>query len=174
MSCSNVYKVSDGGGLDDIHTATGTAATANELTTYNGKKYTGTIGSGVTRKSYTSNPAEFGEQFSLEAQGGQVSVAITDNRIYYSGMSGDESANVQIYKSADGKSYIASDDTDLDGFRYKSYIQVTFNSASQISIYLYTGMSGGPVMTESGTVVNDAVYIAEYEGTLTEDTSSGS
>ena len=82
-------------------------------------------------------------------------------------MSGDESAKVQIYKSADGKSYIASDDTDLDGFRYKSYIQVTFNSATEITFYLYTGMSGGPVMTESGTVVNDAVYIAEYEGTLT-------
>ena len=142
------------------------------MTAYNGKKYTGTIGSGVTRKSYTSNPAEFGEQFSLEAQGGQMAVAITDNKINYIGASAG--AQIQIYKSADGKSYIASDDTDLDGFRYKSYIQVTFNSASQISIYLYTGMSGGPVMTESGTVVNDAVYIAEYEGTLTEDTSVGS
>ena len=112
----------------------------------------------------------------MEANGNTtVKVIVTSDKIYYSGMSGDESANVQIYKSADGKSYIASDDTNLDGgFRYKSYIQVTFNSASQISIYLYTGMSGGPVMTESGTVVNDGVYTAEYEGTLTEDTSSGS
>ena len=95
---------------------------------------------------------------------------ITDNKISYIGGSG---AQVQIYKSADGK-FIAGEDTNLDGFRYKSYIQINSISATEITFYLFTGMSGGPVATESGTVVNDAVYTAEYEGTLTEDTSASS
>ena len=165
ISCKNEDKTgggSGGGNLDSIPTASGTEATASELAAYN-KTYTGTIGSGVTRKSFNSSPQEFGEEFSVEAQGGQVSVYIAENKISYSGGSG---AQVQIYKSADGK-FIAGEDMNLDGFRYKSYIQVTFNSATEITFYLYTGMSGGPVMTESGTVVNDAVYTAEYEGTLT-------
>ena len=167
ISCKNKDKTgsgSGGGNLDSIPTASGTAAEASELTAYNGKTYTGTIGSGVTRKSFNSNPQEFEEEFSLEASGGQAFVTITDNKINYSGAS--YGAQVQIYKSADGK-YIASEDTNLDGFRYKSYIQINSISATEITFYLYTGMSGGPVMTESGTVVNDAVYTAEYEGTLT-------
>ncbi|WP_161976214.1 hypothetical protein, partial [Brachyspira catarrhinii] len=100
------------GGVDlgSIPTASGTAADASELTAYNGKTYTGTIGSGVTRKSFNSSPQEFGEQFSVEANGNTVEVAITDNKINYSGAS--VGAQVQIYKSADGNSYIASEDTD--------------------------------------------------------------
>ena len=100
----------------------------------------------------------------MEASGGQAFVTITDGKINYSGAS--QGAQVQIYKSADGK-YIASEDTDLDGFKYKSYIQITFNSATEITFYLYTGMNGGPLMTESGTVYETGGYIAEYEGTLT-------
>ena len=168
VSCKNEDKTGGGGSggvdLGSIPTASGTAAESSELTTYNGKTYMGTIGNGVTRKSYSSNPQEFGEQFSLEASGGQAFVTITDNKINYSGASYD--AQVQIYKSADGK-YIASEDTDLDGFRYKSYIQITFNSATEITFYLYTGMNGGPLMTESGAVYDTGGYIAEYEGTLT-------
>ena len=166
ISCKNEDKTGGGSGgenLDSIPTASGTEATASELADYNGKTYTGTIGSGVTRKSFNSTPQEFGEEFSLEAQGGQVSVYIIDNKISYSGGSG---AQVQIYKFADGK-FIAGEDTNLDGFRYKSYIQINPISATEITFYLFTGMSGGPVATESGTVVNDAVYTAEYEGTLT-------
>ncbi len=164
ISCKSNEDPGSGGGvdLDSIPTASGTEATASELSTYNGKTYTGTIGNGVTRKSYNSNPQEFGEQFSPA----EFTVAITDNKINYSGAS--QGAQVQIYKSADGK-YIASEDTDLDGFRYKSYIQITFDSANkQITFYLYTGMTGGPIMTESGAVYNNGGYIAEYEGTLTE------
>ena len=156
ISCKNDDKTGGGSGgvdLGSIPTASGTETTASELTTYNGKTYTGTIGNGVTRKSFNSSPQEFGEQFSLEASGGQAFVTITDNKINYSGASVD--AQVQIYKSADGK-YIASEDTNLDGFRYKSYIQITFNSATEITFYLFTGMSG------SGNS-----YTAEYEGTLT-------
>ena len=156
ISCKNEDKTgggSGGGNLDSIPTASGTEATASELTAYNGKTYTGTIGSGVTRKSFNSNPQEFGEQFSVEeAQGGQVSVYITDNKISYIGGSG---AQVQIYKSADGK-YIASEDTNLEGFRYKSYIQINSISATEITFYLFMGMSG------SGNS-----FTAEYEGTLT-------
>ena len=165
ISCKNDDKTGGGSGgvdLGSIPTASGTAATASELTTYNGKTYTGKIGSGVTRKSFNSIPQEFGEQFLLEAgNGGLAFVTITDNKILYSGSSG---AQVQIYKSADGK-YIAGEDTDLGkGFRYKSYIQITFNSATEITFYLFTGMSG------SGNS-----YTAEYEGTLTQqDTSAGS
>ena len=157
VSCKNEDKTGGGSGgvdLGSIPTASGTAAESSELTTYNGKTYTGTIGSGVTRKSYSSNPQEFGEQFSLEASGGLAFVTITDGKINYSGASYD--AQVQIYKSADGNSYIASEDTDLDGYKYKSYIQITFNSATEITFYLYTGMNG-----------NNGGYIAEYEGTLT-------
>ena len=157
ISCKNEDKTGGGGGggnLDSIPTASGTEATASELTAYNNKTYTGTIGSGVTRKSFNSNPQEFGEQFSVEeAQGGQMAVAITDNKINYIGASAG--AQIQIYKSADGK-YIASEDTNLDGFRYKSYIQITFNSATEITFYLFMGMSG------SGNS-----FTAEYEGTLT-------
>ena len=156
ISCKNDDKTGGGSGgvdLGSIPTASGTETTASELTTYNGKTYTGTIGNGVTRKSFNSSPQEFGEQFLLEESGGQAFVTITDNKINYSGASVD--AQVQIYKSADGK-YIASEDTNLDGFRYKSYIQITFNSATEITFYLYTGMSG------SGNS-----YTAEYEGTLT-------
>ena len=156
VSCKNNDKTGGGSGgvdLGSIPTASGTAATASELTAYNGKTYTGTIGNGVTRKSFNSSPQEFGEQFLLEESGGQAFVTITDNKINYSGASVD--AQVQIYKSADGK-YIASEDTDLDGFRYKSYIQITFNSETEITFYLFTGMSG------SGNS-----YTAEYEGTLT-------
>ena len=90
VSCKNEDKTGGGSGgvdLGSIPTASGTAADATELTTYNGKTYTGTIGSGVTRKSYSSNPQEFGEQFSLEASGGQAFVTITDNKINYSGAS---------------------------------------------------------------------------------------
>ena len=100
----------------------------------------GTIGSGVTRKSFNSNPQEFGERFSLEESGGSAVVNITGDKIYYSGAS--YGVKVQIYKSADGKSYIASEDTDLDGHRYKSYIQITFNSATEITFYLFMGMRG--------------------------------
>ena len=168
VSCKNEDKTGGGGSggvdLGSIPTASGTAAESSELATYNGKTYTGTIGSGVTRKSYSSNPQEFGEQFSLEASGGLAFVTITDGKINYSGAS--QGAQVQIYKSADGK-YIASEDTDLDGFKYKSYIQITFNSASEITFYLYTGMNGGPLMTENGAVYDTGGYIAEYEGTLT-------
>ena len=165
ISCKNDDKTGGGSGgvdLDSIPTASGTEATATDLSAYNGKTYTGIVGSGVTRKSFNSIPQEFGEQFLLEAgNGGLAFVTITDNKILYSGSSG---AQVQIYKSADGK-YIAGEDTDLgDGFRYKSYIQITFNSATEITFYLFTGMSG------SGNS-----YTAEYEGTLTQqDTSAGS
>ena len=169
VSCKNEDKTGGGGSggvdLGSIPTASGTAAESSELTTYNGKTYMGTIGSGVTRKSYSSNPQEFGEQFSLEASGGLAFVTITDGKINYSGASVD--AQIQIYKSADGNSYIASEDTDLDGFKYKSYIQITFNSETEITFYLYTGMNGGPLMTESGAVYDTGGYIAEYEGTLT-------
>ena len=168
VSCKNEDKTggvgSGGVDLGSIPTASGTETTASELTKYNGKTYTGTIGSGVTRKSFNTSPQEFGEQFSLEASGGEAFVTITDNKINYSGASVD--AQVQIYKSADGK-YIASEDTNLDGFRYKSYIQITFNSATEITFYLYTGMTGGPILSESGTVYDTGGYIAEYEGTLT-------
>ena len=175
ISCKNDDKTGGGSGgvdLGSIPTASGTAATASELTTYNGKTYTGKIGSGVTRKSFNSIPQEFGEQFLLEAgNGGLAFVTITDNKILYSGSSG---AQVQIYKSADGK-YIAGADTNLDGFRYKSYIQITFNSATEITFHLYMGMAGGPISSESGTVYDTGGYIAEYEGTLTQqDTSAGS
>lgn len=34
----------------------------------------------------------------------------------------------QLYKSTDGKSFIASDDTDIGEHRYKSYIKITFNA----------------------------------------------
>ncbi|WP_161976213.1 hypothetical protein, partial [Brachyspira catarrhinii] len=100
------------GGVDlgSIPTASGTEATTSDLSAYNNKTYTGTIGSGVTRKSYSSNPQEFGEEFSLEASGGLAFVTITDNKINYSGAS--VGAQIQIYKSADGNSYIASEDTD--------------------------------------------------------------
>ena len=167
VSCKNEDKTGGGSGgvdLGSIPTASGTAAESSELTTYNGKTYMGTIGSGVTRKSYSSNPQEFGEQFSLEASGGLAFVTITDGKINYSGAS--DGAQVQIYKSADGK-YIASEDTDLDGFKYKSYIQINSISATEITFYLYTGMNGGPLMTESGAVYDTGGYIAEYEGTLT-------
>ena len=167
VSCKNEDKTGGGSGgvdLGSIPTASGTAADATELTKYS-KTYTGTVGSGVTRKSFNSSPQEFGEQFLLEAgNGGLAYVTITDNKISYSGSSG---AQVQIYKSADGNSYIASEDIDLDGFKYKSYIQITFKSATEITFYLYTGMTGGPLMTESGTVYDTGGYIAEYEGTLT-------
>mgnify|MGYP004609258991 CR=1 FL=1 len=163
VSCKNEDKTGGGGSggvdLDSIPTASGTEATASELATYNTKTYTGTVGSGVTRKSFNSSPQEFGEQFLLEAgNGGLAFVTITDNKILYSGSSG---AQVQIYKSADGNSYIASEDIDLDGFKYKSYIQITFNSATEITFYLFTGMSG------SGNS-----YTAEYEGTLTAQAGS--
>ena len=170
LSCKNEDKTGGGGGVDlgSIPTASGTAAEASDLTAYNGKAYTGTIGNGVTRKSYTSNPEGFGEQFTLEGNGsgGQAFVSISNNTI---------TQPIQIYKSADGNSYIASEDIDLgDGFKYKSYIQITLNSATEITFYLYTGMNGGPITTESGTVYNYGGYKAEYEGTLTEDTSAGS
>ncbi len=84
--------------------------------------------------------------------GGLAYVTITDNKISYSGSSG---AQVQIYKSADGK-YIAGYDTNLDGFRYKSYIQINSISETEITFHLYTGMAG-----------DTGGYIAEYEGTLT-------
>ena len=171
ISCKNNDKTGSEGGVDlgSIPTASGTEATTSELSQYNAKTYQGTVGSSVTRKSFNSNPQEFGEQFSLEANGEPVFVTINDGKINYSGAS--QGAQIQIYKSADGK-YIASEDTNLDGFRYKSYIQITFNSASEITFYLYTGMSGGPVMTESGTVYKSASYIAEYEGTLTAQAGS--
>lgn len=165
-SCSNAYKPSDEeGGLDSIPTASGTAATSSELSTYNGKTYTGTIGSGVTRKSFNSNPQEFGDNFSLEGMGNtDVVVTITSDKIYYSGMGSTES-KVQIYKSADGNSYIASEETPIEGTEvtYKSYIQITFNSATEISIYLHMGAGG-----------NGGYYTAEYEGTLEDTSSAGS
>ena len=173
VSCKNEDKTGGGSGgvdLGSIPTASGTEATTSELSQYNAKTYQGTVGSSVTRKSYSSNPQEFGEQFSLEASGGQAFVTITDNKINYSGAS--SGAQVQIYKSADGNSYIASEDIDLDGFKYKSYIQITFNSATEITFYLYTGMTGGPLMTESGAVYDTGGYIAEYEGTLTAQAGS--
>ena len=167
VSCKNEDKTGGGSGgvdLGSIPTASGTAADASELATYNTKTYTGTVGSGVTRKSFNSSPQEFGEQFLLEAgNGGLAYVTITDNKISYSGSSG---AQVQIYKSADGK-YIAGDDTNLDGFRYKSYIQINSISETEITFHLYTGMAGGPILSESGTVYDTGGYIAEYEGTLT-------
>ena len=82
-----------------------------------------------------------------------MSVYITDNKISYIGASAG--AQIQIYKSADGK-FIASEDTNLDGFRYKSYIQINSISATEITFYLFIGMSG------SGNS-----FTAEYEGTLT-------
>ena len=161
ISCKSNEDPGGGGGVDlgSIPTASGTAATSSELSTYNGKTYTGTIGSGVTRKSFNSNPQEFGEQFSLEESGGSAFVTITDDKINYSGLSYGSQATV--YKSADGNSYIASEDTDLDGYRYKSYIQITFKSATEITFYLFTGMSG-----------SGGSYMAEYEGTLTEQAGS--
>ena len=167
VSCKNEDKTRGGGSggidLDSIPTASGTAADATELTKYS-KTYTGTVGSGVTRKSFNSSPQEFGEQFLLEAgNGGLAYVTITDNKISYSGSSG---AQVQIYKSADGK-YIAGDDTNLDGFRYKSYIQINSISETEITFHLYMGMAGGPIPSESGTVYDTGGYISEYEGTLT-------
>ncbi|WP_432632136.1 hypothetical protein [Brachyspira sp.] len=163
ISCKSNEDPGSGGGVDlgSIPTASGTAATASELSTYNGKTYTGTIGSGVTRKSYNSNPQEFGDNFSLEETGNtDVQVVITDNKIYYTGMGSTES-KVQIYKSADGNSYIASEETSIEGTEvtYKSYIQITFNSATEISIYLHMGAGG-----------NGGYYTVEYEGTLTEQT----
>ena len=178
ISCKNEDKTGGGSGgvdLDSIPTASGTEATAADLSLYNGKTYTGTVGSGVTRKSYTSNPEGFGEQFIVEGNGsgGQVFVTITNNIINYTGSSFTEPI---ILKSSGGNSYIASEDIDLDGFRYKSYIQITLNSAntSKITFYLYMGMNGGPITTESGAVYNNGGYKAEYEGTLTEYASAGS
>ena len=86
-------------------------------------------------------------------------------------MSGDETAKKQIYKSLDGKSFIASDDTDLDGYRYKSYIEITFITASEIKFYLYMGMQGTSPTLENGKVVNNPYFTAEYEGTLTKSTT---
>ena len=163
ISCKNDGKTGGGGGgnLDDIPTATGTEANASELQTYAGS-YEGTIGSAVTRKSYNSNPSDFGDNFSLEANGNNtIQVVITDNKIYYTGMSGDESSKTQIYKSAG--SFIASEEVTIeDGLTYKSYIRINFNPSSpnQMSIYLHMGMK----MDGGGY---NGVYTAEYEGTLT-------
>ena len=95
----------------------------------------------------------------MEASGGLAFVTITDNKINYSGAS--SGAQVQIYKSADGK-YIAGADTNLgDGFRYKSYIQINSISETEITFHLYTGIAG-----------DTGGYIAEYEGTLTAQAGS--
>ena len=66
--------------------------------------YTGTIGNTVKRTKYSSNPKDFGDNFSIEATQPtkEIEVVITDNRIYYVGMSGDASAKTQLYKSTDG------------------------------------------------------------------------
>ena len=163
IACSNKGTTGggNGGGLDDIPTATGTQAETSELTAYVGE-YEGTIGNTVTRKSYNSNPQDFGDNFSLEGLGNTtVEVAITDNKIYYTGMSGDVNSKTQIYKSQSGGSFIASEETTIEGgLTYKSYIRITFNSATQMSIYLYMG-----VKMEGGGY--NGVYTAEYEGTLT-------
>ena len=67
VSCANSAPFEVGGGLDSIPTASGTEAKAYELSDYKGT-YTGTIGSGsaVTQKKYTSNPKEYGEQYSIK------------------------------------------------------------------------------------------------------------
>ena len=162
ISCSNKGTTGggNGGGLGDIPTATGTQAETSELAAYVGE-YEGTIGNTVTRKSYNSNPQDFGDNFSLEETGNTtVGVVITDNKIYYTGMS-DVNSKTQIYKSQSGGSFIASEETTIeDGLTYKSYIRITFNSATQMSIYLYMG-----VKMEGGEY--NGVYTAEYEGTLT-------
>ena len=150
IGCSNKGTTGggNGGGLDDIPTATGTQAETSELAAYVGE-YEGTIGNTVTRKSYNSNPQDFGDNFSLEGLG-----------IYYTGMS-DVNSKTQIYKSQSGGSFIASEETTIeDGLTYKSYIRITFNSATQMSIYLYMGVK----MEGAGY---NGVYTAEYEGTLT-------
>ena len=69
----------------------------------------------------------------------------------------------QLYKSTDGKSFIASDDTDIGEHRYKSYIKITFNSANT-NIYLHQGMSGP--LKKGVTVIQKGEYVAEYEGNL--------
>ena len=79
-------------------------------------------------------------------------------------MSGDVNAKVQIYKYESVGNFIASDETKIEGemtLTYKSYIRITFNSTSEASIYLHMGMKG-----EVGGY-NNAVYTAEYEGTVT-------
>ena len=63
----------------------------------------------------------------------------------------------------DGKSFIASDDTDIGEHRYKSYIKITFNSANT-NIYLHQGMSGP--LKKGVTVIQKGEYVAEYEGNL--------
>ena len=160
VSCANSAPF-EGGGLDSIPTASGTAATLSELLDYKGT-YTGTIGSGsaVTQKKYTSNPKEYGEQYSIK----DIKVIIEDNQIFYTGMDANNTnSRRQLYKSTDGKSFIASDDTDIGEHRYKSYIKITFNSANT-NIYLHQGMSGP--LKKGVTVIQKGEYVAEYEGNL--------
>ena len=162
VSCANSAPFEVGGGLDSIPTASGTAATLYELLNYKGT-YTGTIGSGsaVTQKKYTSNPKEYGKQYSIKG----IEVVIEDNQIFYTGMyTNDPNRRRQLYKTTDEKSFIASDDTgDLVEHRYKSYIKITFNSANA-NIYLHQGMSGP--LKEGVTVIQKGEYVAEYEGNL--------
>lgn len=161
VSCANSAPFEVGGGLDSIPTASGTKVTF-ELLDYKGT-YTGTIGSGsaVTQKKYTSNPKEYGEQYSIK----DIKVVIEENRIFYTGMDANSTnPRRQLYKSTDGKSFIASDDTrDLGEHRYKSYIKITFNSANA-NIYLHQGMSGP--LKKGVTVIQKGEYVAEYEGNL--------
>ena len=161
VSCANSAPFEVGGGLDSIPTASGTAATLSELLNYKGT-YTGTIGSGsaVTQKKYTSNPKEYGEQYSIK----DIKVVIDENKIFYTGMDANNTKpRSQLYKSTDGKSFIASDDTDIGEHRYKSYIKITFNSANT-NIYLHQGMSGP--LKKGVTVIQKGEYVAEYEGNL--------
>lgn len=162
VSCANSAPFEVGGGLDSIPTASGTAAKAYELSDYKGT-YTGTIGSGsaVTQKKYTSNPKEYGEQYSIK----DIKVIIEDSQIFYTGMDANSTKpRSQLYKSTDEKSFIASDDTgDLGEHRYKSYIKITFNSANT-NIYLHQGMSGP--LKKGVTVIQKGEYVAEYEGNL--------
>ena len=160
VSCANSAPFEVGGGLDSIPTASGTEVTF-ELLNYKGT-YTGTIGSGsaVTQKKYTSNPKEYGEQYSIK----DIKVIIEDNQIFYTGMDANNTKpRRQLYKSTDGKSFIASDDTDIGEHRYKSYIKITFNSANT-NIYLHQGMSGP--LKKGVTVIQKGEYVAEYEGNL--------
>ena len=163
VSCANSAPFEVGGGLDSIPTASGTVATSSELLNYKGT-YTGTIGSGsaVTQKKYTSNPKEYGEQYSIK----DIKVIIEDNRIFYTGMDANNTnPRSQLYKSTDEKSFIASDDTGDSGeHRYKSYIKITFNSANAANIYLHQGMSGP--LKKGVTVIQKGEYVAEYEGNL--------
>ena len=159
VGCSNEGTTGGGGAdLGSIPTASGTQAQISELSTYVGS-YKGTIGNTVKRTSYNSNPQDFGENFSLEGLGNtDVEVIITDNKIYYTGMSGDVNAKVQIYKYESVGNFIASDETKIEGemtLTYKSYIRITFNSTSEASIYLHMGMKG------EGGGYNNAVYTAE-------------